>query len=147
MSYQFREQITINGNLYQTQSEPLKKYEDEIREKLVGKKIQLTSLWRDYVGTWDVDFGRLFLTKIQIPNETGEPMLKDASLIPLFGTDERVFAYWFSGHIVIPKGRVIMSYFYQDIRERDCYYEFTNGIMTDYYEDDNTKKKWEPEPF
>ncbi len=147
MSYQIREKITINGNQYETQSEPLKKYEDKIRDKFGLKKGQLTALWRDYVGTWDVDFGRLFLTNIVIPNEGGENMFKEVPLQTIFGTDERVFAYWFSGKIMIPKGRILMSYFYEDIHERNCYYEFTNGIMTDYYEDDNTRKKWEPEPF
>lgn len=111
MSYQFREQITINGQQYETESEPLKKFEEQLREKFSVKKGQLTALWRDYVGTWDVDFGRLFLTSIKIPNGGGESLLKDVSLKPLFGTEDRVFAHWFSGHIVIPKGRVIMSYF------------------------------------
>lgn len=147
MSYQFREQITINGQLYETQSEPLKNYEDEVREKLGVKKGGLTALWRDYVGHWEVDFGRLFLKKIQIPNETGETMLKEVSLHPLFGTDERIFAHWFSGKIMIPKGKVIMSYFHEDIYATNSYYIFTNGIMTDHYDDDNTNKKWEPEPF
>ncbi|QFG52035.1 hypothetical protein [Chryseobacterium sp.] len=147
MSYQYREHITINSQLYETQSEPLKNFEKEIRQKYVVRKGLLTSLWRDYVGTWEVDFGRLFLTGIKIPVVDGAGSLKEVSLEPLFGTDDRIFAYWFSGKITIKKGRVLMSYFYENIHERDCYYIFTKGIMTDYYEVDNTKKKWEPEPF
>ena len=147
MSYQYREQITINGQLYETETEPLKPYEGEIREKYLIKNGQLSALWRDYVGTWDVDFGRLFLTKLQIPNNNGQAHLKEVSLQPLFGTDDRIFAHWFSGKIIVQKGAVIMSYFHEDIHARVCYYEFTSGIMTDYYEIDNTKKKWDPEPF
>ena len=146
MSYQFREQITINGEQYETECEPLKVYEEEINKKWQGKN-RLTSLWRGYVGTWDLDFGRLFLTNLKVPNDSSESPLKEVSYESIFDTTDRVFAYWFSGEIMIPKGAIIMSYFHQDIYQTSSYYIFKHGILVEHYDKDNTKQNWEPEPW
>lgn len=146
MSYQFREQITINGQHYETESEPLKVYEEEINRRFNGKN-RSTALWRGYVGTWNIDFGRLFLTNLKVPNDTTKDLLKEVSYESIFDTTDRVFAHWFSGEIMIPKGAVIMSYLHQDICQINSYYIFKHGILVEHYDKDNTKQKWEPEPW
>ena len=146
MSYQFREQITINGQHYETESEPLKVYEEEINKRFKGKNTN-TALWRGYVGTWDLDFGRLFLTSIKVANDSSGNVLKEVSYISIFDTTDRIFAHWFSGEIMIPKGAVIMFYFYENIFQTNSYYIFKHGILVEHYDKDNTKEKWEPEPW
>ena len=146
MSYQFREQITINGQHYETESEPLKVYEEEINKRFKGKNTN-TALWRGYVATQDSDVGRLFLTSIKGANDSSGNVLKEVSYISIFDTTDRIFAHWFSGEIMIPKGAVIMFYFYENIFQTNSYYIFKHGILVEHYDKDNTKEKWEPEPW
>ena len=147
MSYQFREQITINKTKYETQTEPLKIYEDQIKQKLLTSRKSCSALWRNYVGYWEVDLGRLYLTKIQGLNDQDEPLLKDISFEPIFGPLGRVFADWFSGEIIIPKGRIIHDDFYECVYEFNAHYEFTKGIMTNHYCEDNRNKTFIEDPF
>ena len=147
MSYQIREQILINGFHFETFSQPLSIYEEVIKQKLVENKDRLSALWRDYVGCWEINFGRLFLHKILIPDSAEGSLLKEISYKPIFNTDDKVFARWFSGEIVVPKGRIIMEDFYENIYEINAHYIFTHGILTDHYNEDNTKRNWKPDPF
>lgn len=55
----------------------------------------VTSLWRGYVGTWEVDSGCLFLISVNIPMSINENEIK--YFFP--HAHGRVFADWYSGTI------------------------------------------------
>ena len=65
---------------------------------------QRTSLWRGYIGTWEIKEGRLYLIDLDGFLNNG----KTCSLEDIFpGFASRVFAHWFSGRLCAPQGKLL----------------------------------------
>lgn len=67
-----------------------------------GFKTISTSLWRGYLGQWEITGKRLYLIGLRGRLVDGRPATI-ASLFPGYG--ERVFAHWFTGLLRLPQGR------------------------------------------
>jgi len=70
--------------------------ENEILELVKSDKTGIifsTACWREYVGSWSIRRGKLYLTKLE-----GHFLLEGK---------EAIFADWFSGALHIPKGKVL----------------------------------------
>ena len=103
MTAQTSETITIDGKKSSMYSEPLFQYLSltSIDHNFVARS---TSLWRGYIGEWEILHGRLYLISIIGEIENGiEVKLKD--IFPEYG--KRVFAHWYNGTLRIPQGELL----------------------------------------
>lgn len=132
MSDQSPEKICIDGFIYDLHSEPLYPYIERCGITL-GDELRSSMLLRGYVGTWMVDRKRLYLVDLEgcLPDgthvtvETFFPehipgwwsdvrgqvqILGEPERIHLTGMpepNERVFARWYSGMLMISQGKVL----------------------------------------
>ncbi len=60
-----------------------------------------TALWRGYVGTWELDGNRLYLTELEGMLENGQ-VINLQTVFP--NAKDRVFADWYSGTFRLPQG-------------------------------------------
>jgi hypothetical protein len=70
--------------------------EQEVEEFARDSKTEIifsTACWREYVGSWSIRRGKLYLTKLE-----GRYRLEGK---------EAIFADWFTGELCIPKGRLV----------------------------------------
>lgn len=133
MSDQSPEKICIDGFIYDLHSEPLYPYIERCGITL-GDERRSSMLLRGYVGTWMVDRNRLYLVDLEgyLPNGThvtvetffpehipgwwhdvrsqqvktlGEPERIHFTGLP--EPNERVFARWYSGMLMINQGKVL----------------------------------------
>lgn len=104
---QIGELVIYKGDTLTMLSEPLEIYlrENEPREKLhpVLGNGSSTALWRGYVGLWKIDDGRLLLVDIYAFGDKTQSIKKFIFKNQI----EAVFADWFTGELVIGKGKVI----------------------------------------
>lgn len=128
MTQQMDEELFIDGEPNALFTEPLDSYfctagfDPEF-------DIWCTALWRGYRGTWDITEKRLYLVGL-------EGRLKDGTDISVSAffprQNDRVFAFWYSGILQVPKGRMIesdlMSY---RIYENDLFLTVEKGIVVD----------------
>lgn len=86
---------------------------------------------------WTLEDNRLYLVEIADSNDKNNTA--DLSLI--FGDEYkfgRVFAYWVSGELIHPQGKII-DFPGISTTEREIVFHFTNGSFTNKYEYDNSK--------
>lgn len=107
MTAQIAESILYQGTHYGMFSQPL---DDYFKQRSINPKLDVgscTALWRGYVGSWEIDNEKLYLTQLLDSNG----LFKGTSLIDIdtFFTDveSRVFANWFTGVLKIPQGKRI----------------------------------------
>ena len=84
-----------------------------------------TACWRQYVGTWELRGGRLYLSKVEGRYKIigGEP----------------IFAEWFSGALRVPRGEVL-SYVhmgFESVYEEDFWLTIENGVLVKSWTVDN----------
>ena len=127
MTTQVLEQITYNGTVFPTISEPLRSYLESNDIKLPS---QSSACWRGYIGHWLIEEERLYLTEIRSYRQ--HPKRIKPSLEYLFPNQTRVFAAWFSGKIRLEEGEV-RHYFGRGhyARERSRFLIFAHGILID----------------
>ncbi|WP_049782358.1 hypothetical protein [Pseudoxanthomonas suwonensis] len=77
-----------------------------------------TACWREYVGTWVLDNGRLFLWRLE-----GKYRLQNP---------DPLFASWYSGTLVVPDGRLVhyVHMGFGSIYEREIHITVANGLVT-----------------
>jgi hypothetical protein len=88
-----------------------------------------TSLWRHYIGTWEIVNDRLYLIGLQATMMDGKPATL-ATVFPDF--PDRVFAHWYSGELRVPQGKLI-KYVQMGFRskyEEDLFLDVANGVLT-----------------
>jgi hypothetical protein len=101
------ELVIYKGDTLTMLSEPLETYlrNHEPREKLhpaLGNGSS-TALWRGYVGLWRIDDGRLLLVDVYAFGDTTQSIKK----FIFKNQKEDVFVDWFSGELIVGKGKVI----------------------------------------
>ena len=105
--------LVLNGKRYFIEKNPLQPFLKQNPGKLPESYVVSTSLWRGYVATWEVTDERLFLTDVGIeysvtkPGESGFSTELRSVMSVLFPGEKRVRAEWFTGHIVIPNGKLV----------------------------------------
>ncbi len=121
MTAQIREILYYNGEKYFLSSEPLKPLLEIIGDNPFPKPIVCsTACWRGYVETWEIFEDKFFLVGLKgCPEEN-----KELSLDNLFPNQDKVFAEWFTGEIIIPQGKMLHYEHmgYMSIFERDLFF-------------------------
>ena len=104
--------LLMNGRKYSILTNPLEPFLVFQPEKRPTSEITSTGLWRGYLATWTIDAGRLSLSKIEIldrkhtDDDSFETEYRDVTDV-VFPGQQAVVADWFSGHIVIPTGKLV----------------------------------------
>ena len=86
-----------------------------------------TACWRRYQGTWEIRDGRLYLVDLQ-------------GLYQLETDQAPLFADWFTGELVIPRGKVIryVHMGFESRFEQELHIPVKAGIVVDRRTIDNT---------
>lgn len=152
------EKILYNGQEYGLANVPLEKYFDVNHPKPVELHQTRTSLWRGYVGTWEIKDETLYLKSL------GRHRNRSMQEIPLSlvfkGQKAPIKATWYTGVLRIPLGEMLqtarmMVYSghydedlhagfqradYFDIYERDLYIRVEQGSIISEHLVDNKEK-------
>lgn len=133
--------LIFKGDTLSLFSNPLEQYLDSKSERIFnGKKLEWTSTacYRGYRATWEVSNDSLFLIKVQKGCYSETPEYFD--LKSEFGS-ERVFAHWFTGKTLAPKGKQIhyVHSGYDSFYEKELVLTFTSGLLSAQIEYDNSK--------
>jgi hypothetical protein len=128
MTAQIGERLCYEGREVSMCSEPLGDY-----FALLGTEpefsVECTALWRGYVGTWDIQDGRLYLIGLNGRLKDGTEA-NVATLFPDF--PERVFAHWYSGKLRVPQGKILRYIHggYGSTYEDDLFITIDKGVVT-----------------
>jgi hypothetical protein len=90
---------------------------------------QGTTLWRGYIGSWQIIDDRLYLVGISGTRQDGQETNLD-TIFPEF--PDRVFAHWFCDCIKLPQGKRIFSpkiHRSAFVYEADLVLEFEDGVL------------------
>ena len=127
MTAQMPERLTYKGEKLSLAEHPLSAF-----FKLAGSKPAMaetsSALWRGYIGSWEINDGRLYLIDIDGELEDGSALTLDL-LFP--GFPDRVFAHWYSGDMRIPQGK-LLNYIhagYASVYERDLILNIERGVV------------------
>lgn len=93
-----------------------------------------TALWRGYVGTWELEDGKLYLTGLEGMLENGQ-VVDLKTIFPDAG--KRVFASWYSGTFSLPQGELqnAICIGYSSVYERYLVLVFDKGnLVASHYE-------------
>ena len=105
--------LRLDGKLYAIFTNPLAPYLRENPDKLPKSEVISTSLWRGYVATWEIKNQLLLLADVEIlqsvskPGEAGRSTELKSVMGQMFPGEKEVVAHWFSGHIIIPDGKLV----------------------------------------
>lgn len=139
---QFQDKITIEAQVYCTESQPLREFEEEIRDYLVKTDFVYNGLKRQYIAHWKIEENKLYLVEIKV--------ITDNELKSVFPENkEKIFANWFSGEIIIEseKSSLLSSIFKDYNFQKKFHYTFKNGVQTAFYPIDYMERKFYTEPF
>lgn len=127
MTMQFPEKLLYMGNMHEMRETPLAMHFSSTGFWPVFE-IKVNSLWRGYVGSWEVVDDHLYMVEITGTLESG----KCANLATIFpGNTDKIFAHWYSGIISIHQGqRIKYVPGYPSIYERDLFLNFEKGLLT-----------------
>jgi hypothetical protein len=127
MTAQTPEKLVLDGEMLDLCSEPLGHY-FHFGGTRPDFAIGWTSLWRCYVGTWEIRDGRLYLIGISATHRNGSPV-KLEDIFP--GYPERVFAHWFTGTLRCPLGnmRAYEHMGYGSVFEEDLLLHIKQGVL------------------
>ncbi len=133
--------LIFKGDTLTLFSNPLEQYFDIKSERtLNGKKLEWTSTacYRGYRATWEVTNDSLFLIRVQKGCYSEAPEYFD--LKSEFDS-ERVFAEWFTGKALVPRGKQIhyLHSGYESFYEKELVLSFTRGLLFEHIEYDNSK--------
>ncbi|WP_431101912.1 hypothetical protein [Roseateles noduli] len=132
---QIPEEIVLDGRVEQLLTEPLNVIlrEDKNLDRLrpyVSEDV-CSGAWRGYRGTWAIDDGKLFLTALVTDPCSDKPRSVPLDvLFPL--TVTRIPATWYSGSLVVPRGRMIeyVHMGYKSRYERYLLITIMKGVVT-----------------
>jgi hypothetical protein len=87
-----------------------------------------TSLYRQYIGTWEISENKLFLTKVETWGTT--PPVDLHALFP--GQGNQVFASWYTGRLAINRGKRLLfdMVMYESIHEQQILIDIEDGHVT-----------------
>lgn len=127
MTSQVGERLIYEGHEVSMCSEPLRDFFSLNGKQPAFAKAR-TSLWRRYVGTWEIVNDRLYMVGLTGKLEDGS----EATLETVFpGYPDRAFAHWYSGKLRIPEGKELeyVHMGYSSIFERDRFLMIEKGVV------------------
>ncbi|NOU59605.1 hypothetical protein [Marinifilum caeruleilacunae] len=133
--------LIYKGDTLKLFANPLEEYFEKKQKRTINEyelKWTSTACYRGYQATWELTNDSLFLVRIQKGCYSKNP--EYFNLKEEFGT-ERVFAHWFTGNTLAPKGKLIQYFHsgYDSLYEKELTFSFTSGILTEQIEYDNSK--------
>ena len=145
MTDQILESIIIDGKKYPFDGQPFDPYL-EVRDDIIFHSLQ-TSLYRGYVGTWEIYRDHLYLIEISgdmITNENDGHRLmkpyKDSSNVEyLFSKRSPIMAGWFTGRLRIDLGYEHKNFDtgYCSKLEKERTIEIAHGVVVESHEVDH----------
>jgi len=127
--------LIIDNDTIAIFSNPLEQYFEKVgNREIIGLKTWgSTACWRGYKAIWRLKNDSLFLVAITSCHSFSD--MRDADLDLMFGENYKnnsVFASWFSGNIMAPKGELLQYVHmgYASVYEEEQYFTFENGKMT-----------------
>lgn len=101
---------------------------EEARTNVASSVVFSTGCWRQYIGTWELKGGRLYLARVE-------------GLYMLTG-DEPLFAEWFGGVLIAPRGKVLkyVHMGFESLYEEELCFAIENGVLTKTWTVDNRGK-------
>lgn len=133
------ELIIYQGDTLQMLSEPLESYlsSHEPRENFYPflENGCSTALWRGYIGLWTLQDGKLYLVDVYGCGKN-TISIKD-KIFP--GATGPVYAEWFSGHLAIQKGKMILYHHsgYDRYYEKEILISVQQGLVVGTIEYEN----------
>jgi len=97
MTDQVKDHLIYRDNEYCIHAQPLEQYLEELPGRLFFQP-PATACWRGYVSKWKIENDRLYLVDLSV-------FINDywqEGIDMLFPGQEKVFAGWFSGEILLP---------------------------------------------
>jgi hypothetical protein len=87
-----------------------------------------TALWRGYIGTWEIQDGKLYLTGLK-GWANGRQEVGIEFVFP--GAIDKVFAHWVNRRLRATRGRLLeyVHMGYESIYEFDIFFEVKDGIV------------------
>lgn len=141
---QVSDYLIYKGDTLKIYANPLESYFDSTlrpRPDSVFDKYgyKSTGCWRGYIGYWEIKNDSLFLLELH-----GDSCKIDLSLIfKDRQTDKKIFADWVNFSILNPYGDLVyyVHMGYESIYEYERKFIFSQGILTDIIQYDNSKSK------
>jgi hypothetical protein len=107
------DRLLLGRKGYSIYTNPLEPYLQDNPGKLPKSDVVSTALWRGYVATWKVENDRFLLVDVAIlrsvshPGEPGSSTEFSSVMSAMFPGEREVLASWFSGHVIIPDGKLV----------------------------------------
>lgn len=128
MTAQRTDTIIVNDDEHRLYCLPLSQYLEKHKRTITFFSLT-TSLYRGYYASWLIEQNKLYLTDFWGENQL---MRKEYCLTDLFPDQEKVFANWFTGDLIIPMGKEV-EYFHGGLGGWTYEYEATiqieNGLV------------------
>jgi len=103
--------LIVDGEELSIQTNPLEPFLEMNPELRPESEIISTSLWRGYVATWEIAEGQLMLVGIEaLRRKPGVEKLETefhSVMAKVFPGHDQVFAEWFTGHMILPRGELL----------------------------------------
>lgn len=102
---QVGDRLILDGKEYSIHSNPLRPYLDSHPEVKIPQGKSICSCnWRGYIATWTIRDHRLLLQDITV--DDGDEQVRSV-VAALFPGKTEVWAEWFTGHILVPDGKIV----------------------------------------
>ncbi len=143
---QVGDRLIWNGDTLLLFSNPLETHPDihTLRPKIFGTQSPSfhTGCWHGYIAEWEIINNRLYLSNIFSCDYPTHKIKADlASLFSQRLDNGKIASTWFTGTLLIPKGKLLYYQHigYESIYEKEIEVTLKNGILTKTQEFDNTQ--------
>ena len=86
---------------------PMESYFTQYPDKRPKNDVELTSLWRGYVATFEINDNQLYLKDIEIIDSNKKGIEWKSVLNEIFPNQEHIKIDWMTGLLVIPSGKLV----------------------------------------
>ncbi len=109
---QVNDKVNVNGEVWEMPASPLGYLHPQLQEAFTGllgeRNFINTSIYRGYIAYWYVKRGRLYLEKVEVPQESGEFRTIDSKelkkVFRRYSCCGKIKAGWMTGKVTIGKG-------------------------------------------
>lgn len=140
---QSADRLIFNGDTMVLFSNPLEAYLSTKPQRSINNQEfewVTTACYKGYFATWEIVNDSLFLISVQKGCQSETPQYFD--LKSEFGSS-RVFAYWFTGNSISPKGELLyyIHNAYESLYESEVHFKISQGKVNEINILDNSKFK------
>jgi len=138
MTAQFTNSIRIDGNGFSLADNPLAPL---LEEKGITIEGYCTACWDGYLSDWDITDNKLYLVDV-VPCFTDEEGEKIMTMDYLFPGQDKVFANWYTGELLIQEGDLLnyVHMGYASTYEKHIHIKIKTGVIIETRIEDNRGK-------